>query len=71
MSQEVADVLFGKLATHMTSGGRVAFWDLLSPRLPSTEALKQRLCLLEQLSTELYREDRVPWYMAFHVLEVK
>lgn len=70
MSQESADVLFEKLASQVASGGRMAFWEYLNPRLPSTERLKQRLCRLEDVSNKLCQEDRFFAY-EFHVIEVQ
>ena len=74
MSQESADELFDKLASHVACGGRIAYWECLVPRSPSpTEAagdVRQRLCPLQDLQDELRREDRSMWFV-FHVVEVK
>lgn len=70
MSQEAADALFGQLAAQVPSSGRIAYWEFLNHRLPSSEALKQRLCTLEEVSTRLGQEDRFAFFV-IRVLEVR
>ena len=70
MSEEASDQLFASLADSMGAGGRIAYWTLLVPRTPSP-ALRGRLTLLDGLSTELYKQDRVFFYSGFHIVEVK
>ena len=69
MSEEASDQLFAALADCMVAGGRIAYWALLLPRVPSA-ALQGRLTLLDELSAQLFKQDRLFIYSAFHILEV-
>lgn len=70
MSQESADVLFDKLATRVPSGGRIALWEYLNHRLPSSDSLKQRMHRLDDVSDRLYQEDRFVCFV-IQVMEIK
>lgn len=69
MSEEASDQLLAALADCMVAGGRIAYWSLLLPRAPSA-ALQGRFTSLDELSAELYKQDRMFIYSAFHILEV-
>ena len=69
MSQESADTLFAILADSVGSGGRIVYWEFLNPQTPSA-AVREKLCLLEELRDELRCEDRSMWFVV-NVLEVK
>ena len=71
MSEEAADSLFVQLAASMVTGGRIAYWNLYISQQPSSESARQWLCLLQDLSSSLYKEDRGLWYSSFNVLQVK
>jgi len=69
MSPELNEAVFQSLGTHMRSGGRIAFWNLLVPRT-SPQGLRNILRPLPELSTQLHAQDRSWFYRAFHVEEV-
>ena len=52
----------------MASGSRIAYWELFTSRKPSPDG---KLHYLKGLSERLAQIDRVFWYDAFRVYEVK
>ena len=71
MSQEAADRVFDTLAANMERGGRIAYWELFSPRQPTMDSeQRQRLQSKAEECEALRSQDRTLWFM-FHVLEVK
>ena len=71
MSQEAADGMLLDLADHMETGGRIAFWDMIECRVPSSTAVNEKFSWLDEEATRLHQQDRVFWYSAFHIAEVK
>lgn len=70
MSEEDSEAVFAAVADHMVPGGRFVYWELLAPRVPSP-ALEGKITLLRDLSADLHKQDRVWWWSAFYVAEVK
>jgi len=64
-----ADALFARLADAGRTGARLAYWNLLADRAPSS-ALQSRLRPLNELATDLHQLDKAPFYGAFRVDEV-
>ena len=71
MSQEAADDILLVLANHMVTGGRIAFWDFLQCRVPSSTAVKEMFKWLDEEAAGLHQQGRMFWYSAFHIAEVK
>ena len=71
MSQEATDDMLLDLADHMETGGRIAFWDMIECRVPSSTAVNEKFSWLDEEAARLYQQDRVFWYSAFHIAEVK
>ena len=71
MSQEATDGMLLVLADHVETGGRIAFWDMIECRVPSSTAVNEKFRWLDEEATRLHQEDRVFWYSAFHIAEVK
>ena len=71
MSQEAADDILLVLADHMATGGRIAFWDIIECRVPSSTAVNEKFTWLDEEAARLHQQDRVFWYSAFHIAEVK
>ena len=59
------------LADHMETGGRIAFWDMIECRVPSSTAVNEKFRWLDEEAARLHQQDRVFWYLAFHIAEVK
>ena len=68
LSDDESDALFGRLATTLPPGGRIAYWNLFVPRRRPSR-LSERLRRLDELSRALTRRDRAWFYSAFHVEE--
>ena len=69
MSEEDAEATFTLLANSISSGGRVAFWNLFNHRLPSQLLLRGgKMTYLEELSKQLHHMDRLFFYSAFRVV---
>ena len=71
MSQEATGDMFLVLADHMETGGRIAFWDMIECRVPSSTAVNEKFRWLDEEAARLHQQDRVFWYLAFHIAEVK
>ena len=71
MSQEATGDMFLVLADHMETGGRIAFWDMIECRVPSSTAVNEKFRWLDEEAARLHQQDRVFWYSAFHIAEVK
>ena len=71
MSQEATDDILLVLADHMATGGRIAFWDMIECRVPSSTAVNEKFTWLDEEAARLHQQDRVFWYSAFHIAEVK
>ena len=69
MSSEASEAVFAALADKMAVGGRLAYWNLFTPRHPSP-ALQPKLTHLKQLSADLHKTDRVFYYSEFCVVQV-
>lgn len=67
-SAKAAKVIFDLLGSSMASGSRIAYWELFTSRKPSPDG---KLHYLKDLSERLAQIDRVFWYDAFRVYEVK
>ena len=55
----------------MATGGRIAFWDMIECRVPSSTAVNEKFTWLDEEAARLHQQDRVFWYSAFHIAEVK
>ena len=71
MSQEATDDMLLVLADHMETGGRIAFWDMIECRVPSSTTVNEKFRWLDEEAARLHQQDRVFWYLAFHIAEVK
>lgn len=69
MSPENTAVLLEKLADSSTTGGRLAYWNMLVPR-SRPESLKDKLEPLTDLAEQLFRSDKAFFYSKFIVEEV-
>ena len=69
MSQESAESVFEILGSHVPSGGRIAYWEYLNTRLPSTSG-EVRLQEMTEQSQKLRKEDR-SLYFLFRILQVQ
>jgi S-adenosylmethionine-diacylglycerol 3-amino-3-carboxypropyl transferase len=69
MSGEASERLLRLVASRMRPGGRIAYWNLLVPRA-RPESLSTVLAPRGREAQELWAEDRVFFYRAFHVDEI-
>ena len=69
LSAEASERLLRLVASRMRPGGRIAYWNLLVPRARA-ESLANVLAPRSREAQELWLEDRVFFYRAFHVDEV-
>jgi len=69
MSLPATERMFAIFAERMRAGGRLAYWNLLVPRAPSSK-LQGKLQSRRNLARALWREDRAFFYGDFHVEEV-
>jgi S-adenosylmethionine-diacylglycerol 3-amino-3-carboxypropyl transferase len=70
MSDEASQRMFGVLAGRLRAGGRLAYWNLLVPRVPEA-SMRDRLKPLTETSERLHAIDRTWFYRSFHVDEVQ
>jgi S-adenosylmethionine-diacylglycerol 3-amino-3-carboxypropyl transferase len=70
MSTAASQRMFEVLARHLRDGGRLAYWNLLVPRTPSS-SLRQRLKPLTETGERLHAVDRTWFYRSFHIDEVQ
>ena len=71
MSQEATGDMLLVLADIMETGGRIAFWDMIECRVPSSTAVNEKFRWLDEEAARLHQQDRVFWYSTFHIAEVK
>ena len=60
-SEGASDELFSMLADKCRDGGRLAFWNMLVPRIPADK----RLHTIPE-SEQLHAKDRLMYYQAFY-----
>lgn len=70
MSEADSQHMFEVLAGRLRGGGRLAYWNLLVPRTPST-SLQHQLKPLKETGERLHVLDRTWFYRSFHVDEVQ
>ena len=71
MSEDSCSAVFHLLVDKCQPGGRLAYWNLFTPRSPPDILLeKQLLRSLSEIESELHRKDRVHFYSSFHVEEL-
>jgi S-adenosylmethionine-diacylglycerol 3-amino-3-carboxypropyl transferase len=71
VSEDDCNAMFHLLVDKIRPGGRVAYWNLFTPRSPPDILLKkQQLRSLSEVESQLHRKDRAYFYSAFHVEEV-
>lgn len=66
-SIDLCHSIFNSLSELMVKGGRIAYWELLTPRAPPLDMFISH----EKLSKELHDQDRVFFYKSFNVYEIK
>lgn len=72
MDEGNCHALFHLLAAKCRPGGRLAYWNLFTPRSPPDELLeKQKLRSLPEMGSLLHSRDRVFFYSSFHVVEAQ
>lgn len=64
MSSTDSRDLFSLMSQKISSGGRLAYWNLYNDRFPDTD--NSRLTILEDTSQELQKIDRV-FFFKFYV----
>lgn len=69
MSEANYEALLRSLLSVARPGGRLAYWNMLAPR-SRPESLSSRLRPLEDLSAELFKQDKAFFYSRFVVEEV-
>ncbi|XP_062503128.1 uncharacterized protein LOC134180064 [Corticium candelabrum] len=70
MSEDHADAVFHLLVSKCRPGGRLAYWNLFTPRQAPDSLMKGQLTSLSEIASRLHSEDRVYFYSSFHVEEV-
>lgn len=64
LDPETCRVLYGALLEHARPGARFAYWNMLAPRR-RPEALQGEVNSLEELASDLFRQDLAWFYSAF------
>jgi S-adenosylmethionine-diacylglycerol 3-amino-3-carboxypropyl transferase len=70
MSDAASQSMFSVLAERLRLGGRLAYWNLLVPRIPPL-SIQHRLKPLTATSERLHAVDRTWFYRSFHIDEVQ
>jgi len=70
VSEAETERILGHVADAGKPGARIAYWNMLAPR-QRPESLADRIVMNEDLSRNLFLEDKAWFYSAFHVEEVR
>ena len=71
MELGLAQSILEAVISHIPSGGRIAYCTLLEPNKPPSPATLEKVTYLEELSTELQKNDRMVLYSGFYVFSLK